>query len=212
MQVLKMILYVLRFYVAHKAFLYVLRVLRSCFYQLRQLRSVRKALPIDSIKLLIQALILTRVDYCNSALYGAPSVVLNRLQSVLNAGARLIAQRSKFDHISAYMRDELHWLPITERIEYKLCLQIYKCLHGLSPDYLSSHCRPVSSSAYRQSLRSASTGLLFIPTAKTNYGTRSFAVAGPTLYNSLPVDARNTCLTLNEFKTKLKTVLFKKAY
>ena len=125
---------------------HVQNVTRSCFYQLRQLRSVRKALPIDSIKLLIQALILTRVDYCNSALYGAPSVVLNRLQSVLNASARLIAQRSKFDHISAYMRDELHWLPITERIEYKLWLQIYKCLHGLSPDYLSSHCRSVSSS------------------------------------------------------------------
>ena len=92
----------------------------SCFYQLRQLRSVRRCLTTDVCQLLVQALIVTRIDYCNSALYGAPNTTLVRLQSVLNASAKLIARRSKYDHISDYIRDELHWLPITQRIEYKL--------------------------------------------------------------------------------------------
>ena len=187
-------------------------ITRTCYYQLRQLRSIRRSLSADVAKSLVRALILTRMDYCNSALYGAPSVVLSRLQSVLNASAKLIARRSKYDHISAFIRDDLHWLPITERIEYKLCLQTYKCLHGVSPNYLEVHCRPLCNNSGRRNLRSAASGQLLVPATKTSYGARSFAVAGPLLYNSLPVDARDTHLTFTQFKVKLKTYLFKKAY
>ena len=168
---------------------HVQHITKMCYYQLGQLRSVRRCLTSDVTKSLVQALVLTRIDYCNSALYGAPFQILNRLQSVLNASAKLIARRSKFDHISGYVCDELHWLLIQQRIQYKLCLQTYKCLHrhSLAPDYLSAHCRPLSSIAGRRNTRSATQGHLLIPAAKTNYGARSFAVAGPTLYNSMPI-------------------------
>jgi len=80
--------------------------------QLRQLRSVRRALTTDVTKSLMQSLICTRVDYCNSLLTGASTTNIRRFQSVLNSAARFVARRSKFDHIKDFIRDELHWLPV----------------------------------------------------------------------------------------------------
>jgi hypothetical protein len=73
------------------------------------------------------------IDYCNSILYGVPQNNLKCLQSVLNAAARLVSQRRKFDHITDVMRDDLHWLPIYQRVQFKLLTftMSYKCIHGL---------------------------------------------------------------------------------
>ena len=92
--------------------LHVNNITRSCFYQLRQLRSIRRSLSTDAAKTLVHSLISSRVDYCNSIFYGATDIVVRRLQSVLNAAARLISNRRKFDHITPVLRDQLHWLPI----------------------------------------------------------------------------------------------------
>ena len=187
-------------------------VARTCYYQLRQLRSIRRSLTTNMVKSLVQALILTCLDYCNSALFGAPSTVLNRLQSVLNASAKLIARRRKFDHISAFMHDDLHWLPIRERIEYKLCLQTYKCLHGTAPIYLMVHCQSVAANIGRRNLRSAANGTLQVPATKSVYGSRGFSVSGPQMDINLPNDLRKTSLSLQDYKEKRKTFLFRKAY
>ena len=79
---------------------------------------------------LVNSLKSSRVDYCNSIFYGATDVVVRRLQSVLNAAARLISNRRKFDHITPVLRDQLHWLPIRQRIDFKIavCLQRPSCL------------------------------------------------------------------------------------
>jgi len=105
-------------------------VCEGCYYQLHQLRSVRRALHTDVTKSLMQSLICTRVNYCNSVLTGASTTNIRRLQSVVNSAARSVARRSKFDHIKDFIRDELHWLPVQHRIQYKLVLQVYKCLHN----------------------------------------------------------------------------------
>ena len=90
----------------------------SCFYQLRQLRAVRRSLTTDAATTLVHALISSRVDYCNSVLYGMCEVYLRPLQSVLNAAARLITGKRKFDRITSTIRDDLHWLPVrTYRIQ-----------------------------------------------------------------------------------------------
>jgi len=88
----------------------------SCFYHLRQLRAVRRSLTTDAAKTLVHALISSRVDYCNSVLYGVCEVHLRPLQSVLNAAARLITSKRKFDHIASTVRNDLHWLPVRQRI------------------------------------------------------------------------------------------------
>ena len=89
--------------------------------------------------------------------------LLDRLQSVLNSAARLILDVRKFDSVSAAIRNELHWLPIEERIRFKFALLVQHCIVGAAPEYLTELCRSVSSSSGRQSLRSASRGDLIVP-------------------------------------------------
>ena len=80
----------------------------------------------------------SRLDYCNSLLAGAPKVVTDVLQKVQNAAARLLTGYSRQQHrIYQMMREKLHWLSIRDRITFKLCLLVYKSLHGLAPGYLS---------------------------------------------------------------------------
>ena len=79
--------------------------------------------------MLVHTLVSTQVDYCNSILYQVAAVHLRPLQSVLTAAARLIVRKHKYDHITPTLRDDLHWLPVHRRIEYKLILFVFKCQH-----------------------------------------------------------------------------------
>jgi len=181
---------------------------RSCFYQMRQLRSIRRSLTADSMHALVQAFVHCRLDYCNSLLTGTADAYLKRLQSVQNAAARLVSGTRRHDHITPVL-ESLHWLPVRKRVMFKTAVLVWKCLHGVAPSYLAEHCIPVASApGRRRNLRSASTGLLQVPRARTSKGQRSFAVAGPSLWNSLPIALRRPELTLNAFKRALKTHLF----
>lgn len=192
---------------------HIRRLAARCFYQLRQLRTIRRTLTLDAAKTLVHASVTSRLDYCNSVLSGVANVHLKRLQLVLNASARLIVRNRKFDRITATLRDDLHWLPIINRIEFKTCLFIYKCLHQSAPDYLSQLCIPVASIPGRERGRAAARGDLDIPRTNTKtYGPRSFSIAGPTIWNTLTSDARNRQLTIDQFRNALKTILFRRAY
>ena len=127
-------------------------------------------------------------------------ILLDRLQAVVNSAARLVLNIAKFSGISAAIRDDLHWLPIRKRIEFKIVLLV-----GAAPEYLMELCRPVSSAAGRQSLRSASRGDLIIPRFRLRtFGFRAFAISGPQLCNSLPLDVRRFRDNLMLFKKTLK--------
>src|SRR6218665_3411969 len=90
---------------------------RACYYQLRQLRTVSRSLTSTAAATLVHSFVTSRLDYCSSLYIGLPATRLNCLNRVLRSAARLIGRVSKFDHISAYMRDVLHWLPLRQRIE-----------------------------------------------------------------------------------------------
>ena len=183
-------------------------VCRSGFFQLRQLRAVRSSLTPDCAKMLVHAFISSRLDYCNSLLYGVSVEQLKRLQSVQNAAARLISGTRKFDHISPVLRD-LHWLPVAKRITYKLAMLVHKCLNGCAPSYLADECIPVSILPGRRELRSAASGQLLVPWASTNIGRRSFSVCGPVTWNSLPAALRiSACSSADAFGRALKRHLF----
>ena len=79
---------------------------------------MRRALSKETSKLLVHALIISRLDYCNSVFNNVAAVHLHPLQSVLHAAARLVVQRRKYDHITADIRDYLHWLPVNYRIDF----------------------------------------------------------------------------------------------
>jgi hypothetical protein len=190
---------------------HIASICRSCHFQLRQLRAVRRSLTTAAAKTLVHAFVGGRIDYCNSLLSGVSDSLLQRLQLIQNAAARLVTGVRKFDHISSTLRD-LHWLPVRQRIIYKVALLVFKCLHGLAPSYLADDCIPVSTLAGRQQLRSADTGVLFVPRSRTSIGARSFAINGPTVWNKLPAELRSLNSSAETFAKRLKTHLMTNCY
>ena len=118
---------------------------------------------------------------------------LNSLQSVLNATATLILNKRKFDPITASIRYDLHWLLVQQRIGFKICLLVFKCLQSVAPVYLKEMYRLVSSLPGRHRLHSVAHGDLEIQPlcGKTKYGQRSFTMSGLKSWNQLPPDFRN---------------------
>ena len=146
---------------------HVQKICRSSSYQVRLLRVICGSLSIDACTMLVHAFVSSMLDYCNSLLAGISDELVNKLQSVLRSAARLILGKQKFDSVSADLRQRSHWLPVEQRIQYKLGLLVYKCLHGLAPPYLSSMLTPVSSNRYSCRLRSAARGDLTVPRTRS---------------------------------------------
>ena len=92
---------------------------------------------------LIVALVLSRLDYCNSVLFGLPAHLIQRLQSVQNAAARLIIKIRRSEHITPVLIS-FHWLRVPERISFRLDVLMYRSIHGTSSSYLHSRVTPVS--------------------------------------------------------------------
>jgi hypothetical protein len=183
-------------------------ICQSCHFHLRNIGKIRKYLTRSLVEQLIHSLITSRMDYGNGLLYGLSKCHMDRLQRIHNTAARVVTRMPKFCHISPVLK-QLHWLPVEFRIQYKLLLLTYKCLHGKAPDYLGKLITPYIPS---RALRSCSKDLLCIPKYRLKTcGSLSFSVAAPTLWNGIPVDIK-TAETFNSFKSKLKTWLFKKAY
>ena len=91
----------------------------------------------------MHAFISSRLDYCNSLMYGIAENQLDKLQRIQNTAARLVAGVKKCDHMSPVLR-RLHWLPVRHRVTFKIATLVYKSLHGLAPTYLSRQCVPVA--------------------------------------------------------------------
>ena len=184
--------------------------LRACYYQLHSLAQICRHLSEDAAVKLWNAFITSRIDNMNSLLYKIPDYRLARLQMVLNNTARLIKQirKSSPHHISDILH-ELHWLPIEQRIKYKILLLMFKCHIKEAPLYLMDMNNPYEQQHHW--LRSSEKELLTeTQTAKT-YGDRAFSRAGPKLWNKLSLSIRHSN-TLSEFKSSIKTELFKEAY
>jgi len=191
---------------------HITSLVRSSFAILRQIRPVVRSLPRPVAQQVVQSFVITRIDYCNVALAQLPAGEMKRLQTAMNAAARLVCRVNKFDHITPALRDQLHWLKIQERIKFKLCLLVYKCLHHMAPKYLSVHIIPLSNDLARQRLRSSKTLDVHVPASKhTTLGDRAFCVAGPKAWNSLP-DTVQRAESINFFKKLLKTHLFHESY
>ena len=127
-----------------------------CFAVLRQLRAIRRQVPTAVFQSLIIALVLSRLDYCNSVLFRLPANLIQRLQSVKNAAARLIFRIRRSEHITAALIS-LHWLRVPERIVFTLAVLTYRSIHGTSPGY-HSRVSPASPT----SLRDDGCGLLHL--------------------------------------------------
>ena len=102
---------------------HVRRLSSVSFYHLRQMKVVRRSLTVEAAKAMVLAFVSSRIDYCNNVIYRASAGHI--LQNVLNAAARIILHKRKFDRITADVCDQLHWLPVQQRIEYNVCAVSY---------------------------------------------------------------------------------------
>ena len=191
---------------------HVNKVMKGCLYNLRNISKICKYLSSDSAKSLIHALVTFRLDCCNSLLYGCKKSSIQCLQRLQNYAAPVICKVSNYDHITPILK-ELNWLPVQDRIEYKLLTLILKCVHDKAPTYLSELIlRRVPS---RPGLRSLNNISLFVPKtisrADKSTADRALSLSAPKLWNTLPSEIRNT-RTIIDFKRKLKTFLFGKYF
>ena len=169
--------------------------------------TIRRYLNSDTSAQIIHAFITSKLDYCNSLLFGLPKKSLLRLKRIQNTAIRIITLCERHDNITPHLK-ALHWLPIHLRIEYKIILLTFKALNGLAPQYIRDLLIVRESSSYN--LRNNSKNLLVIPrTRTTSYGDRAFYHAAPALWNSLPSELHNI-EELSVFKRDLKTYLFRK--
>ena len=141
-------------------------------------------------------------------LHGLPSCDLQKLQRIQNTAARLVVRAKKSVHITPILFN-LHWLPEQQRIIFKLLLVTFKPLNGFALAYNADLFHQYTPA---RKLRSSNRNFLAIPKIRTEtYGDKSFSCAAPRLWNSLP-DSVKLCSTVDDFKAKLKTHLFKIAF
>ncbi len=178
---------------------------RSCRFALYNIRKIRPFLSEQAAQLLVQALVLSRLDYCNALLAGLPACTIKPLQLIQNAAARVVFNEPKKAHVTPlFIR--LHWLPIAARIKFKVLMFAYKTTTGTAPIYLNSL---VQTYAPSRSLRSASERRLVVPSQRgTKSLSRTFTWTVPSWWNDLPISIR-TAESLAIFKKHLKTHLFR---
>jgi len=144
---------------------HVTATVRLCFAALRQIQSVRHCLPQHALLTLICALAVSKVDYCCSVLAGVSGHLLDRLQSILNAAARLVVSTRRSEHITPFLRD-LHWLRVPERIQFCLSVLAFRCLNGSEPSYLAQNVRRTADMEGRRHLRFSTTMTLVVPSVQ----------------------------------------------
>ena len=185
-------------------------VCKSTLYHIRNISAIRQLIPQSAAAALVHSLVTSRLDYCNSLLYGVPACKLQQLQRVQNIAARVVTltRCSPENHITPVLKS-LHWLPIKIRIDFKILLLTYKCVNSLAPEYL---CNLVTKKKCPRPLRSEKLELLKVPkTRLKTYGDRSFKYAAAVEWNKLPLKVRESP-SVSCFKTNLKTYLFKLYY
>ena len=149
------------------------------------------------------------MDYCNSVLIGTTEENLKKLQRVQNSLARVVSGSRHFDRITTVLKD-MHWLPIRERIYYKIgCLTFKSKLLG-QPSYLSELLKPFNPVRNLRSASSADNNFC-VPFTRLKIASRAFSVAAPRFWNEIPAVVRNS-IDVKNFGRKLKTILFTRAF
>ncbi|KAI0235626.1 hypothetical protein LSAT2_013862 [Lamellibrachia satsuma] len=164
------------------------RVCHVAYCHIRGIATIRKCLSTIACKTIIHALVMPLLDFGNAMLYGLPTTQLRQLQMIQNSAARLITGTHRRDHITPVLFS-LHWLPVSQRIEFKLLLFVFRAVHRsslpsvsvIASDFIHTH----------PNTETADQHLLTIPRYHLErYGRRAFSVAGPTLWDALPPAVR----------------------
>ena len=186
---------------------HVAGVCQTSAYHTRALRHIRPYLSVTQAAQLGCAIVTSRLDYCNSALYGTSASNISRLQRVQNNLARVVCGASSRTSATPLLK-KLHWLPVEHRIIHKVAVLTYNALHNDAPGYLRDI---ITEHKHNRSLRSTGTLTLDVPFVKTVAGEKAFRSAAPRVWNKLSPQTRSMT-SVTSFKKHLKTELFTAAY
>ena len=179
----------------------------ASYYHLSNISAIRGCLSKSSAEKLIHAFVMTKLDFCNSLLASLPQKLIKKVQRLQNAAARIVNKTPQRDHITPVLR-QLHWLPVRERIDYKVALLTWLCINDEAPQYLKEL---LTFHVPTRNLRSAEEQLLVMTVPRTAIGRRAFSYVGPAVWNALPVFLRQIRSRVS-FKKQLKTFLFTRAF
>ena len=187
---------------------HVSNICRSAYLEIRRVGKIRKFLTVKTATRLACSRVLTRLDYCNSLLGGVTKDQIQRLQRAQNSAARMVLGKKKRDHVKPLLA-QLHWLPVEQRIQYKIGTLAFRHFDGTLPPYLSDK---LSHHTTSRTLRSSAQLLLNTPqTNLKTAGDRSFRFQTPHIWNSIPLQVRQS-QSLTSFKKNMKTYLFKSVF
>ncbi len=165
---------------------HIAKTARSCRFALHNIRKIRPFLTQHAAQLLVQALVISRLDYCNALLAGLPSNTIKPLQMIQNAAARLVFHEPQRTYVTPLFVS-LHWLPVAARIQFKTLMLAYRTTTGSAPAYFHSLLRIYIPS---RSLRSASERCLVVPSQRGSKSlSRTFSFTGR--WNDLPTAIRD---------------------
>ena len=156
---------------------HVSNIARTCYFELRRLASIRRFLTSTATATLVSAFVLSRIDYCNSLLFGCTNDVTSHLQRIQNYAARVIFRLPMSSSITIHLKS-LHWLPVKVRSTYKIACLCYHCHSSTAPSYVTDmlHRKPLHTRITRSS--SYTMPLLNRPAhSKATLGDRSFSFA-----------------------------------
>ena len=178
------------------------KVVSTCFGWIRSLSRIKYFLSTEELKTLVSSLIFSTLDYCNALYYGLTAENIKKLQRVQNSAARLVFKINCFDRRNSdELFEELHWLKVRERIVFKILLIVHKCVNDAAPEDMRDLFRFNRSDRMKKLETKRCYGMM---------GDRAFSVAGPKLWNALPLRIRKETCT-DTFKKSLKTYLFTNA-
>ena len=186
---------------------HVLNVCRSCYYHIKGLRSLRPSLNDNTAETVGRSIVMSRLDYCNALLASTSGRNIHRLQMVQNNLVRVVTG-AHFRASARPLLSSLHWLPVEQRIKYKLAMCVFKSRINHLPVYLSSDLVEYSSSRPMRSMRK---NTYKIPRVRTEIVKRGFQYAGPRNWNDLP-DGIRSITSLPLFRKQLKTYLFNECF
>lgn len=181
---------------------------RNCFFQLRKISKLRKMISRNDLELITHAFVSSRLDDCNSLFSCRNKKELSRLQLLQNSAATILTRTCRRTRISPILK-ELHWLPVSYRVKFKILVLTFRALHVQAPSYICDLLQPYSPAG---ALRSADQNLLKVPRSRfKTRGARSYQAVAPSLWKDLPLSLRSVA-SVDAFKTHLKTFLFAQAF
>ena len=167
----------------------------------------KKCAAIQARKSLIQALVISRLHYCCSLLLGTKKANIDHLQRSRILLPGFFFDIPQYESAKPYLQ-QLHWLPVQERIHFRILTYVFKCLKSQAPKYLSQLLQIHQSSRDTRSSKEYRLNQLIIP---NRFSKKAFSYMGPVLWNNFDNSIR-TATSVDKFEKQLKTLLFKKVY